>query len=397
MKFAVSVFAILVLVTIATTAFAAETISKTSPSFTAGVGPATYVTRGNATVPPMIRLASAQTPALAPIVIPPAHGPDEVMAPAAETSTPMEATVVPEAESTSGVSTSASSSAGSGSSTITIPEALKNKKFEENSEITDAKIRADAGSLSKYSAKFSLSYYGPTMNDVSQKMQPNPDNSNAPKETAISGSISTRYRLDPQSTISFGTGVKAVSPGYATNRYDINDPYVSYDVTTKIGKHLQMRNSPGFSYITTPNYRNTGEDSAVKFDQSLAYQIEDTNFFATFDTSLGYYFYNRGYVPGAIKKGGDGAASRYTAAVYPGFKYRYNDTISFATSLAISEWNPRSVDSSTVLWRTSATQRLALGWAITHDIYVSPYLDIYPQALAFDTTTMNIATVFSIL
>lgn len=292
--------------------------------------------------------------------------------------------------------TSTVEATGSGSSTLSIPSTLKNKKFEENSEITDAKIRADSGSLSKYSAKFSLSYYGPTMNDISQKMQPNPDNSNAPKETAISGSISTRYRLDPKTTISIGTGVKAVSPMYGTNRYDINDPYLSYDFTGKIGD-VQMRNSPGFSYVTTPNYRNTGEESAVKWDQSLAYQIKGSRFFATFDTNLGYYFYSRGYKPGSTRKGGDGAAARYTAAIYPGFKFRYSDKISFSTSIAISEWNPRSEESSAVLWRSSTTQRLAMGWAITRDIYLQPYLDIYPQALAIDTTTMNLSTVFSIL
>ena len=71
-----------------------------------------------------------------------------------------------------------------------------------------------------------------------------------------------------------------------------------------------MRNSPGLSYISTPNYRNTGEESAVKWDQSLAYQIEDSRFFATFDTAVGYYFYNRGYKPGTVKKGGDGTAAK---------------------------------------------------------------------------------------
>lgn len=291
---------------------------------------------------------------------------------------------------------SSSTTNAPGSSTLTLPTVLKNKKFEENSQITDDKIRADAGSLSRYSVKFALGYYGPTMNDISQKMQPNPDNSNAPKETAVSGSVSTRYRLNSDSTLSVGTGVKAVSPTYGTGRYDINDPYFSYDFTDKIGE-VQMRNSPGFSYITTPNYRNTGENSALKWDQSLAYQIHDSRFFTTFDSSLGYYLYTRGYVPGSFKQGGDAQASRYNVSVFPGLKYRFSDQISFSTSVAIIEWNPRAQQSSAVLWRTSVTERLAVGWAITHDIYLQPYLDIYPQALAFDTTTMNLATIFSIL
>jgi hypothetical protein len=196
--------------------------------------------------------------------------------------------------------------------------------------------------------------------------------------------------------VTLGTGVKAVTPTYGINRLDVNNPYVSYDFTGKIGD-VQMRNSPGISYVTIPEYRNSGESSALSWDQSLAYEISHSRVFATFDTSLGYYIYDRGYINAPVKKGGDGNAQRYSVTIYPGFKYRYSDQLSLATSLNISEWNPRAQDSSLVMWRSSVTQRFAVGWAIQHDIYLQPYIDVYPQALAFDTTTINISTIFSIL
>ncbi len=288
------------------------------------------------------------------------------------------------------------SSSTSESSSLVLPKSLENRQFEEASEITDSKIRAESGSRSRYSAKFNLSYFGPTLNDASTKSQPNPDNSNAPKSTALGGSVSTRFRLDKSSSLGFGTGVKAVTPNYGFNRFDVNNPYLNYDYTQKIGS-AQIRNALGVSAITIPEYKNIGETAALNLDQSIAYQIAASPFFVTLDTSLSYYLYNRGYNPGPTKKGGDGKAQRYSFQALPGLKYRMSDSLSLSTSVAIGTYNPRSHESSLILWRSSVTQRVAMGWAITRDVYIQPYFDLYPQALAIDTTTVNITTVFSIL
>ncbi len=58
--------------------------------------------------------------------------------------------------------TDAVAPAAQGDSVIKIKDVSGNKQFADDKEITDAKMKADAGSLSKYSLSFSLSYYGPT-------------------------------------------------------------------------------------------------------------------------------------------------------------------------------------------------------------------------------------------
>ncbi len=83
-----------------------------------------------------------------------------------------------------------------------LKEALKPKKFDENTQITDAQMKADGGSLSRYSMKLNMSYYGPTMNDLSVDDQPNPDGSAGVYATSVKGSLSARYRLDSQSAVS---------------------------------------------------------------------------------------------------------------------------------------------------------------------------------------------------
>lgn len=56
-----------------------------------------------------------------------------------------------------------------------IEDALKNKTFQEDKRITDIELKAAAGSLSRYSMKFDLSYSGPPVNDLSDPEMPNPD------------------------------------------------------------------------------------------------------------------------------------------------------------------------------------------------------------------------------
>lgn len=291
-------------------------------------------------------------------------------------------------------------------STLPMPRGLSNKKFDDDKEITDARIRAMSGSVSRYSAKFDLNYAGPPLNDFSAKLQPNPDDKVNPKKTNIGGSIGTRYRLDKKSAIGLNVGIRALYPAYGIHEFETKDPNLNYDYTTRVGD-IQMRNSIGFSYITNPDILQVGETSSMQLMQSLAYEIDNTRLFATIDTMFMYGFYDRGYVasPPGFKRPkkvptrliGDGNAQRYMIAVMPGMKFRYSDALSFFTSVGVSEWNPRSQDSSLVLWHNTIMQHIGLGWAVQRDIYLSPAIDIYPQALAFDTTTFSLSTIFSIL
>jgi hypothetical protein len=267
---------------------------------------------------------------------------------------------------------------------------LENKKFEEDKAITDAKLKADAGSLSLYSLKFSLGYSGPTVDDLSKKSQPNPDGGVGVYETALRGSISFRYRFNSNEALSMGTGINALTPFHGVQRVDTNDPYISYDRTSKAGS-VQMRNSFSASYVTVPNYREVGEYAGLGYDTSMIYKFGESRFSAGADASLSYYLYERAYEPK------DRRAVQYTASIYPQLKYTLNDKLSFNTSVALSWWNLRQHENRNVLWNRTLSQRLGAGWAISRDIYFSPYLNFYPSRLALDSTTFNFSTVFSIL
>lgn len=300
----------------------------------------------------------------------------------------MSQTVVAAGNSTSSLPTGSTDSAVE--SRTTLGDSLKNKKFDDNQDITDAKLKADSGSLSRYSLKFNLSYAGAPIGDLNNPMQPNPDGSAGVYETNISGSIGARYRIDKQSTLGMGTGINALTPFQGVKRYDMKNPFVSYDISSKLGS-VQVRNSVTLSAVTNPIYRGWGEYGGIGYDNSLVYNLGTSAFATVLDTSISYYLFERGY----DKK--DKNAERYKLSFYPAVKYNFNDQINFNSSLAISYGNPRSTNDHTVLTNKILSQRLALGYGYSHDIYISPYLNFYPGQMTLDSTTINFSTTFSVL
>ena len=280
----------------------------------------------------------------------------------------------------------------SGESTAKLRDVLKNKKYEEDHLITDSKLRADEGSFSKYSLKFNLSYYGPTVSDLGAADQPNPDHSISPKETALGGSLGGRYRMDSTHTISAGTGLKAVHPFHGMERIDTNTPYMSYDISSR-WRGIQMRNSPGASIVTIPNYTQVGEFASLDYNFSAVFDLGVSKWALGTDVTFGYYLYNRDYTAK------DGRAQRFNISTSPFLKYNFTDKLSVNTSVGLAWWNPRQLEKkdAPVLYNSSVTQRLGLAYALTRDIYFSPYLSFFPGRLATDLTTLNFSTIFSVL
>jgi hypothetical protein len=286
--------------------------------------------------------------------------------------------------------TFAETTPSAGENKTNLSKVLENKKFNEDNRITDAKLKADSGSLSRYSLSFNLSYYGPTLGDMGAKDQPNPDGTPGTYETSLGGSFGGRFRIDSSSSINAGAGLKAIHPLHGMERFDTNNPYMGYNISTRLAG-VQMRNSISVSAITIPNYTKIGEYGSISYDNSMVYDLGTSHFAIGFDTSFGYYLYNRDY----DKK--DGKAARYNIAFFPNLKYNFNDKFNINTSMNLSYWNARSRADQYNLQNRTITQRLGLGYAWSRDIYIAPYLNFFPDKLATDATTVNASVIFSVL
>ncbi len=273
---------------------------------------------------------------------------------------------------------------------------FKNQKFEESHTLTDARLKAESGSLSKLSTKFSLSYFGPTFGDFAAPDQPNPDGSVGSFSQAIRGSVAARYRLSPDRAMSAGTGISINHPFHGWDRTDVNNPFISYDFNSRMGK-LQMRNSPGAIVATVPEYIEIGEVGGVNWNNSLVYRIGESKFAVSFDSGIDYWIYSRAYRPGPKRLGGDGRAQQWTLAWYPGAKYYFSDALNVYSSAAFQLYNPRESENLSVLWNRSVSVRLGTGYAHSRTFYFATYVQSYVENLSWDMTTFNMSGVFSLL
>ncbi|XGC81416.1 hypothetical protein ACES2L_02820 [Bdellovibrio bacteriovorus] len=275
-------------------------------------------------------------------------------------------------------------------SVLKVDSVLQNKKFEDNKEITDSKLKAEGGSFSRYSLKVSLNFSGPPVGDLSNKRQPNPDGNIGNNDTALGGSVSARYRLDSKSALSTGTGLMALTPFHGVERVDVRNPFLRYDRSSRLGE-VQVRNSYDVALNTNPSFQKVGQTSSVGYDNSLVYNLGTSGFAVGLDSSLSAFIYDRGYVKQ------DRTASRYYVGFYPQVKYNFSDKVNMYNSFAFGFANPRARESELDLLNKTVSGRLGMGIAFTKDIYFAPFLNYYPENLRTESTTFSFSTIFSIL
>lgn len=268
--------------------------------------------------------------------------------------------------------------------------ALSPKKFLENSEITDAKLRADAGSLSQYSLRFNLMYMGPPATNLSALNQPNPDGVVAPTATAITGTIGVRYRLDNASSVSFHAGLSDLYPFHAEQKLDVSNPGISYDQSFNLAG-VQILSAPGVSLVTQDVYRSKGGWLGLRYAISAVYSLGKTGFAAGSEALLGYYLFNR-----EVQRA-DGKIRDLNLILSPFLKYNVSDRFNVNTALGFTLYHLRTSARITDIASRAVTQKLGVGYAFTRDVYVSPYLTFYPSKPRLDTTTVNMSTSFSVL
>ncbi|GEM_PF-772333 len=275
-------------------------------------------------------------------------------------------------------------------------EFVGQKKFEETQTISDAKLKADGGSLSRFSMKGSLSYFGPTFGDLSAADQPNPDGGVGVYAQAVRGSVSGRYRFSSDSAMSAGTGVAFLKPFHGWERTDVNNPFVSYDFNSRWAG-IQARNSLGASVTTVPNYRNTGQVGGLNAGQSFVYRLMGSGWALSFDYDLSYWIFERSYRPGSTRRGGDGLVSQWTMSWIPGVKYNFSDKLNVNATVGFLAYNPRSTTDLGVIWSRTPTLRLGAGYALTRDVYLNPYIQGFATNMRAEMVTMNVSGVFSVL
>lgn len=273
-------------------------------------------------------------------------------------------------------------------SSVSAHGSQSHERFQENKEITDNVLKADTGSLSRYSLRFNLSYAGPPIGELDARHQPNPDGTVAVTATALKGSFGGRYRLDSKSSLSLTAGLSDQYIFHDRQRMDVNNPYFSYQRAFRLWG-IQMIESPGIAVITARKLKSVSELASINNSLTAVWDIGHTGLALGLTGTLAYYFFTRSW------HHDDGKVRQYNIGLNPSLKYNLTDRLNVYSTLQLAYWNPRSGKRIDLHTKTTA-QKFGVGYSFSRDFYITPYLGFFPAQPAWKSTTLNCNTVFSL-
>lgn len=269
--------------------------------------------------------------------------------------------------------------------------------------ITNAKLRAETGSKSKWSLSSALGYSGGSVETPLSDIRPNiSGTTGALTKSVLEGSISTKYNMNMQNSLSAGVGVRWITPlqGNAKrsgDQFDASNPYLTYQRLYKFSGIQSVLQVTPTAY-TNSNLLREGYVGSLAVSQDMIYEVGATGL------SLGLY----AWVQGATynKSGPLGSPndkdymadmredqSDYGGGLDPFLEYQFNDKVNLRTVCNL--WNYEHIRNegrpTTFRW-DKVYQSVGVGLSITRDIFVYPNLQFLPDNIRADRTNVGLNT-----
>jgi hypothetical protein len=283
----------------------------------------------------------------------------------------------------------------------------KNKvEGDIDKEITNARLRAESGSKSKWSLSTSMNYSGGSVSRPFGEERPNlsgvPENQ---VDTGILGTMRTRYRWSKNDSIAAGIsmGVKTPFQGDVNsneNQLNFGDPFLAYNRTWAM---LGLQNSWSItgSVGTSDESQNIDQMSSLATDYNLMKAFQN-GFSVGFTASGWYNFYES--APGdnektALPEGSDKIDRRteYQINLLPTAEYKFNDMFSFRTMFGYFRWRHLYGDyQGARMLRVKEYQSVGLGVAVTRDVYLYPNVQFLPREIRSDYTNFGLSATLNV-
>lgn len=279
------------------------------------------------------------------------------------------------------------------------------KKDEQNgdldNEITNAKMRAESGSKSKWSVATSLTYNGGNLETPFSDVRPNYAGvTGADSATSISADVAIAYRINSRDSLRFGAGANINTPFQNTTEELMNEngnrkssvstPYISWGRSFRAAG-LQQSLGASASYYTTPFMTDVYKaNSSVALDYTVLGEIPNSNWQPGIALSLSYVFFKDGAEATDTASNTEAGRSDYSVGLFPFVEYAFNDTYSFRTVFRPSSFDHYRDDNADTFAHNMWTQSVGLGVAVTRDIYLYPNFQFAPEYMRADTTNVGL-------
>lgn len=276
--------------------------------------------------------------------------------------------------------------------------------------ITNAKLRAESGSKSKYSISVNMNYSGSTLEKPLNENRPNITQGAAlTNYSSLDGTVAAKMNLTKTDSVSLGFGVRAVTPFSkkvpegAGQRLNAADPSLTYQKLAKLGG-VQSVTVIGPTFFTSKDVRANGTFNDLVLQQIFAYDFGGSRFTLGALTQLSGRTFDKGSnsICGQDEKTGKNilcgrSQSDYSVGLFPFAEYQINDTVGIRTITGLYVYDHARTETRPLTFaKNTIYQSIGLGISITRDIYVYPNIQFVPEYMRSDRTNVALNTTFNL-
>lgn len=295
--------------------------------------------------------------------------------------------------------------------TTSVPADVKDgdlKKIDQ--DITNAKMRAELGANKKYSFQASLAYSGSTVEKPFSEVRPpiRAGISSLQTPASLSGTVSGKYKMNANNSLSLNTGVSIATPFHGTyddgnkianpvktsskkeiDRFNVADPSLSYTYAGKLGELMSITSVEASYYTTSAYVDDGGMVAGLDLSQTVAGDFAGWTLGAYIGLSKTFYKADLT----EDQKAGESLASMYMS---PFAEYAFNDSYSFRTVLNYFAWDIAANGQQGAATALNPQQSMGFGMSVTRDIYVYPNVQFMPFNLRADLTNVGLSTTINL-
>lgn len=299
-----------------------------------------------------------------------------------------------------------------GTNTLKLGDVQKSdeKVKDVDNEITDARLRAQLGSKSKWSFKSSLAYSGGSVERPFDAVRPNyRASADIESMTSLSGDLGLNFRFTDKDNIGIGTGLTIVDPFHgdiskpvvdprnenadSISRYQFSTPFINWTRGYRVWD-TQMVSSLTYSHATDSDSLKLSKTfGTIGFSQTVLKNFGTSGWNGGASVSLSKYFYS-GDVDdaGMLKRMAAGVYKRNDVGMglFPFVQYQFNDKYSFRTIFGYFQFMTYENASEPI--QIEPYQSVGLGVSITRDIYIYPNIQFTPKDMRADRTNVALST-----
>jgi hypothetical protein len=251
-----------------------------------------------------------------------------------------------------------------------------------DSEITNAKMRAESGSKSKHSASMAMNYSGGSVDDAFGYKRPALSAGAAtPKLTSLAGDVNYRYRISAAQSLTAGVGLTWITPGHdfkkseqdaGLAKQEASNPMVAWSSAYKVSGVQNITSATLTKYTNKELVEGEKLNNSLNIGQTALMELGTSGWQLGLALDGTYYNYNQ-YSPGEDSEGNQAASfqTEYELGAYPFAEYVFNDTYNFRTVYRGNTYGSGR-DNRMAFTQYEPTQSAGLGIAATRDIFLYP-------------------------